>query len=71
MKITIEKNIPAPVRGQRAFGLTATMRAMEVGDSFLVATDAERLSVCSTARYAGIKVASRKVDGGFRIWRLS
>jgi hypothetical protein len=71
----IEKDIPLPPR-KSSSGRTAKYpwRWMEVGDSFLV-PGLERASQFSgragkTARTLGIKIATRKVDGGVRVWRI-
>ena len=47
---------------------------MEVGDSFLVPLEkrASAASMCSKYRKAsGKKFITRKVEGGFRVWRVS
>ena len=70
MQIKIDKNIPLTAPRQRT-GLSSTIRSMEPGDSVLVKNESQRASVASTARRIGVQTASRKVEGGFRIWRLA
>ena len=72
MEIKIEKGIPIPA-GQQGAPRKYPFDEMEIGDSFLVAEEKIR-SVRALASLAkkknGMKVATRKVDGGFRVWRI-
>jgi hypothetical protein len=70
----IEKGIPIPKKYARVYqGLTKTLRAMEIGDSFVLpntVTHPHR-NVHSTARHAGCKVTARKQpDNSVRVWRI-
>lgn len=65
----IERGIPIPPKGGERTGLTATLRALDVGDSFLIANEKERLRALHFASRAGVKIATRKVEGGIRVWR--
>lgn len=42
---------------------------MEVGESLLCATESQRDSVRRTLYDLGRKCVSRKVEGGWRVWR--
>ncbi len=69
--IAIEKDIPPP---ESNYGVvSATLRAMEVGDSFWC--EAKKISsirAMISRGYGGDRVFStRKVDDGFRIWRIA
>ena len=73
--IKIEKNIPLKP-WSRWFDL---FKKMKVGDSFLVEKESYRKDAVSAAsRYRNrsksgnknFNVATRKVEGGFRIWRI-
>jgi hypothetical protein len=75
--ITIEKNVPKwqmHRSTQEIQELTATMRQMEVGDSFFTTGYFEKFRRC--AREAGIFVEARAVHGedgqriGWRVWRV-
>jgi hypothetical protein len=60
--------IPPPYHA-RSFGLTATLRALRVGHSFLI-DRSRRQSVLFQAKRAGIKVTTRLQPGGrVRVWR--
>lgn len=67
-RITIEKGIPLPCRGS---GFRASMRALKVGDSFLVPEGMMRQNIYYAARAAEIEVAIRTTDEGLRVWRLA
>jgi len=74
MEIKIEKGIPIPIpAGRQGAQRKNPFDEMEIGDSFLVAEEKIR-TVRSLASFAkkksGMKVATRKVDGGFRVWRI-
>ena len=64
MQIKIEKHIPMPSRG---IGGTDAMRAMEVGDSILL----EKLCRSNLYRLKGYRFSTRKVAGGYRVWRVA
>lgn len=74
-KIEVTKGVPMP-GVTRKFGLRRyPFNQMEVGDSFAVPKDADSKAV-RTAAYCyggrhGMKFACRKVDDGYRIWRVS
>lgn len=68
MDIKIETGIPAPTRRQQDTGVTAALRSMKVGDSFV---HSERGSLHQIARQIGLHLATRKQeDGSYRIWRI-
>jgi hypothetical protein len=74
-KIKIEKGIPMPTKKEYPWD------EMEIGDSFFVkANDNDIVKTHSSIQSLGIrwfrvhkpdgKVATRKVEGGVRIWRI-
>jgi hypothetical protein len=70
MAITIEKNVPIPGIWTRAGGVTATLRSMEVGDSFL-APQKQRSSMAQFAKRAGCRVVTRKEGDKVRVWKVA
>ena len=73
METHIETGVPLPPR--RVGGLTATLRKLNVNDSFLYPKDL-RNSVAPTAKQLGIKVTTAVVDEtvdgkqAVRVWRI-
>lgn len=65
----IEKEIPIPTaRNRRLYPWTK----MKVGDSFFVPNQPGiDKNLRSSARYYGLKVCIRNVEGGFRVWRIA
>jgi hypothetical protein len=67
----VEKGIPIPRVGSVRGKYTALVQSMEVGDSILCDSDL----IVSRLRAAFIRLkvrySTRKVPGGFRIWRLA
>lgn len=49
--------------------VTATMAALEIGDSFLLPGRNRYVSVMP--KRLGIKITIRKTDEGFRVWRIA
>jgi hypothetical protein len=71
-EIKIEKGVPIPQKhdSQKRGSLTATLKAMEVGDSFLYAKS-QRGALPTVARHAGIRVATRSEGADHvRVWRV-
>lgn len=70
---TIEKNIPIPkhARGRRKNGIQPTMRRLQIGDSFLVEDPKGKgRGLATSAKNVGIKITTRSVEGGIRVWRI-
>ena len=68
MVYTIEKGVPMPAGSKSTTGLAATLRRLEVGDSFVC--DKTDGTIRAAANQVRIKVAIRKHDGGgYRVWR--
>jgi len=65
-EIKIEKGVPIPTRRSNS---RYPWREMQIGDSFVVASSAQ--AVHSSASYAHIKITTRAVDGGIRVWRVA
>lgn len=76
-KFTIEKGVPLPIHWGRGAPAKYPFNSMEVGDSFFVAGGTrERNALRTAASWAGKRAtprkryAIRKVDGGYRCWRV-
>lgn len=71
----IEKNVPIPVKCTRV--TVYPFDQMKEGDSFLIPTKTEkeamskRRSVAVRAKKKNIKVTTRAVQGGIRVWRVA
>lgn len=70
-KFKIDRNYAMPIRTS---SIEYPFNDMEVGDSFFVASESRKIDslrgrISSAARMKGIKVATRKIDGGLRVWR--
>lgn len=62
----IDKNIPLPDHFE---GYSATMKVLEIGDSFLVPAD-KRSGMPTRAKQIGIEIVTKKQpDGMVRVWR--
>lgn len=75
----IEKNVPIPPEARRTRQSKYPLRSMAAGDSFMIPlpVDAPKESYAraqqSVQSYASrwkIKVTTRKVEGGVRVWRM-
>lgn len=71
MAYKIEKGIALPPKkGAEGIGIADVVRAMEIGDSFVVEWNHQCISASAAAKRAGRDVVSRtNGDGTFRIWR--
>ncbi len=71
--VRIDKGVPIPGRGTKAIDWAPLLGQLAVGDSFLLPATAK--SAIGNAMKAfkdstGKTLASRKVDGGIRVWRI-
>lgn len=72
----IERGLPVPEtkRGGQEKGHLRFTRFpfdnMQVGDSFFI-PDGDPPNCQATAEKRGMKITSRKVPGGYRVWRLA
>lgn len=70
----IDKDVELPSTGRSS---VYPFSKMEVGDSFLVATDDKRraasLRACAStyAKKNSVKFTCKQVDGGVRVWRTA
>lgn len=64
----IEKGIPVPDRRGGGRPYSYPFRHMEVGDSFL--SEVMLKCITSAQKQLGIKCVQRKVEGGYRVWRV-
>ncbi len=67
----IEKGIPIPPKKYHGGPKRGPGHAMEIGDSILFATRKEANNVAVALGRAGKKGSQRKVDGGWRVWRIA
>lgn len=73
MELKIEKGVPLPPKAS-ARPRNAIYYRMEVGDSVLVPNrvhDRVASTVSYVAKTTGFKFATRKVEGGIRVWRTA
>ncbi len=71
--IQIDKGVPIrAIRRGRTKELGELLRRMDVGDSFLLTEHpmSDRSLAKAAAKQAGIKLTSRTVEGGIRVWRI-
>jgi len=73
----IEKDIPIPSISHKNRPSTIyPLKQMEIGDSFFVPDNDKgkkstvRSAVLVIAKRIGIKIVTRKVEGGLRVWRV-
>jgi hypothetical protein len=70
MGLQIEKGIPIPQSGSRTHARKYPFDEMEIGDSVLVEDDRVYSAVSVYSKRNGKKYATRKVEGGIRVWRI-
>ena len=74
MELKIEKGVPHPnAYGQNPESRAAIWRNMSEGDSVLFETRDEAYRFCMTARadrLPGWRASQRRVEGGWRVWKL-
>lgn len=76
MSYTIETSVPLPARrGGRPAGAKYPLEQMDVGHSFLVASEVKPATVRSalgnfSKNNPAYKFTMRAVDGGVRVWRV-
>lgn len=63
--IVIEKGIPVPYKRGT---MKKVLAVMEVGDSFKVPNEAQRMAALSAAKYYGHELTSEKLNDGYRVW---
>ncbi len=68
MKYKIDKGIPIPKKPGKYQQLVSEMSK---GDSVLITTTREKAGLTAAFKRFGIKIVTRKEEGGFRIWRAS
>ncbi len=78
MTFTVESGIPLPPARKSCAefaGVVAVIRQMQIGDSVLVKTECpkggNRLHTYAAAGNRLWKFSVRKVEGGYRIWRIA
>jgi hypothetical protein len=70
MQYKIEKGIPIPEISREREGLTALLRSMEIGDSF-VCTRKDLRNVYAASKRIGIPIVTRRIsEDKQRIWRV-
>lgn len=71
MSFTIEKGIPIPTGWEG--GLKRTLNSMEIGDSAFIDEKlykSVRVTASKLKSEKGMGYLTRRVDGGWRIWRI-
>lgn len=67
--IQIDKNIPMPSGPNGGTGVTAAIRSLQIGDSFVI-PESQRNAVGPAASKLGFSLLTRKQDDGtVRVWR--
>jgi hypothetical protein len=76
--IQIEKNIPIPNQGKGKRSVKYPFMQMEKGDSFFIECEYNKKndnklasSVYAMSKKLGVQFTKQKVEGGYRIWRIS
>lgn len=69
--MVIEKGVPIPQKNGPRSAVGRTVEQMEVNDSVLVDTVGKAQNLLKAGKVRGRKMTFRKVDGGWRIWRIS
>lgn len=67
----IDKDIPIPTRGSGRRNQRHPWAKLDVGDSFFSPAQTVQYQTSSVGRQLGRKFVSRKVVGGWRIWRVA
>lgn len=77
-KFTIEKGLPFPADDfQTPLAHRFPLADMDIGDSFLIPAERWRsnnnlqCNVYPAAKRLGIKVKTKSVEGGVRVWRVA
>lgn len=66
--LKIEKGIPLPPPRRAGGTVLAALRSMKVGESFLYD---KNNGLANMAARAGVKIATRKEGGQYRVWRTA
>lgn len=69
-ELSIQKGIPLPPKSSGWGKFGNTIRLMEIGDSVFVDDKRDVANLMSSGKRIGLGMASRKVDNGWRIWRV-
>lgn len=77
-EIEIEKGIPVAKSVTRCKGngrVQKLIKRMDIGDSFLLEVEGRKLkykqrTFSAAAKSLGVKLITRTVDGGLRVWRV-
>ena len=69
MKYKIEKNIPISEHGKKG-KWSSIGKQMQIGDSVLVNSRKEAVSISVVLKRTGYKAVTRKVDNGVRVWKV-
>ena len=69
MKYKIEKNIPISKHGKTG-KWSYLAKQMEIGDSVLVNSRKEAMSISIVLKKTGYKGVTRNVDNGVRVWKV-
>ena len=70
MEFEIEKNIPIPNRRQKSSKYYLDIYSLEIGDSIFCQTENMAKAIFLKLKRHGFNPTRRKVEGGFRVWRI-
>lgn len=69
--MVVERGIPIPPKCERASEFCKTVRGMKPDESILVDTSHKMDHARKIIKALGGKSVTRKVEGGWRIWRIA
>jgi hypothetical protein len=72
--MNVEKSVPVPVRNNARGASIYPFPTMEIGDSIFIPGESGRLARATAYQYGrrfGKSFTARRVEGGFRIWRVA
>jgi hypothetical protein len=68
--LEIETNVPIPSIASARSVAGKLVERMLVGNSVLCGSEEEKEAVRACGNHRGYKMCTRKVDGGWRVWRV-
>ena len=66
----IEKEVPCPKRGKGGGKWQQLAAMMKKNDSVVLPTGTQKSGLFSAIRRAGGQACSRRVENGYRVWRI-
>ena len=74
IEVPIERGIPIPPLAKKARSfcpMRLAMMKIQIGESILCKTEGSYQSATRSAQRVGIKVTARRVEEGWRLWRIA